>query len=352
MALEIYGTRTAAEILDDMLENVDDTIDKREGSVTHDMLAPAAIELEMLGYELDGILELGFIETSEGDFLTRRCSELGVDRKPGSYARATVKITGQAGTMINVGEQFTTAGGLAYEAIEEAVIDESGVATVEVIATEYGEDYNVGIGEINQFDAATQGIESVTNEAQATGGISEESDEDLKERYYLKVRQPVTSGNVYHYQALATEVTGVGSARVTPLHNGPGTVKVVIAGSNGGAVTPETVALAKANIDANAIIGADVTVVGVVERKIALAIKLEIASGYELAAVTENVKAAVNEYFDIASADGIIRYTQVGNAIIDVDGIIDYSGLTLDGATANITLSDETVAALGTVTIT
>ena len=43
---------------------------------------------------------------------------------------------------------------------------------------------------------------------------------------------PATSGNVYHYQQWALEVSGTGAAKVFPLADGPGTVTVLVVDSD------------------------------------------------------------------------------------------------------------------------
>ena len=60
----------------------------------------------------------------------------------------------------------------------------------------------------------------------------EETDGALLERLLFAVRQPATSGNVYHYIEWSTSVSGVGAVKVLPLWNGNGTVKVIVVDAN------------------------------------------------------------------------------------------------------------------------
>ena len=53
----MYEEVTYEEILERMLERVPDDMDKREGSLIYDALAPAAIELQIMYIELDVILK-------------------------------------------------------------------------------------------------------------------------------------------------------------------------------------------------------------------------------------------------------------------------------------------------------
>lgn len=51
-------------ILDRMLDRVPDTVDKREGSIIYDALAPAAAELAKTYMELDVVMDEAFVDTA------------------------------------------------------------------------------------------------------------------------------------------------------------------------------------------------------------------------------------------------------------------------------------------------
>lgn len=69
--------------------------------------------------------------------------------------------------------------------------------------------------------------------------IDQETDDELRARYYIKIQTPATSGNAYHYRLWSKEVSGVGDAKVYPLWNGNGTVKVLIIDSNKTGAEPD-----------------------------------------------------------------------------------------------------------------
>ena len=66
-----------------------------------------------------------------------------------------------------------------------------------------------------------KGIESVTNPTDFTNGYGEESDDDLRERYYSYLQDPPKAGNPAHYRLWAEEVDGVGYAKVYRTWKGP-----------------------------------------------------------------------------------------------------------------------------------
>ena len=65
-----------------MLDKVPNILDKREGSVIYNALAPAAVELAQKYIELDTFLDLVFVTTSSGEYLDRRAAELGFYQTP------------------------------------------------------------------------------------------------------------------------------------------------------------------------------------------------------------------------------------------------------------------------------
>lgn len=347
----MYSERTADEILDDMLDSMRDDIDKREGSIAYDMQAPATQEIEMLGFELDAILELGWVDTSQSDYLTRKCAEMGIDRKPGERALGFATFTGDMGAVIPAGTIISTVDGLGFMTDLDANIDESKTATVGVTAVEIGTEYNVSQGLIEILPADLQGVESVTNADNIDGGVDEESDESLKERYYLKVRKPITSGNIYHYRLWATEVPGISNAVVHPTWKGPGTVKVVLIGDDGRAPDPSIVDDVVTHIDENAPIGADVTVVPITEMALDISVTLTLDGDLLPDDVQAQAEQAIANYLAITADDGVVRYVQVANALLDTPGVIDLAELTVNGGMSNIAIPADTIAVVGTVTL-
>ena len=65
-------------IMNRMLESVPDTVDKREGSIIYDALAPAAAELVKCYMELDVVMDETFVDTASLQYLMLRCKERGV----------------------------------------------------------------------------------------------------------------------------------------------------------------------------------------------------------------------------------------------------------------------------------
>ena len=348
----MYSEKTANDILDEMLANVRNDVDKREGSIVYDMLAPSAHRWELVGFALDAILELGFIDTANGEYIDKRASEQGLTRKPAEHAKGTVTITGEANIEVPAGFIVFTDDGLEFSTDEIATIGAKGTVDVPCTAIVGGLESNVAIKAITQFEETALKITAVTNNEPFSGGIDEESDNELKNRYLTKVRNPVGSGNVYHYQEWALSVSGVTKARVFPLWNGNGTVKVVVTGQNGRAPSEEILTAVRDAIAANAPIGATVTVVAVKEIALSVSATVELLNGATVLDVQDAIKKAIDDYITEALAEGVVRVNRVGEAILSVDNVADYGNIKLNGSAANIPLNTEQSLYLSEVKLT
>ena len=73
-------------ILQRMLNKIPDTIDKREGSIIYDALAPASAELAQIYLELKNNIDLIFADTAVEEYLDRLCNQIGIIRKESTPA--------------------------------------------------------------------------------------------------------------------------------------------------------------------------------------------------------------------------------------------------------------------------
>jgi uncharacterized phage protein gp47/JayE len=349
-----FENETFERILERMLARIPDTIDKRQGSVVYDLLAPAAAELAQVYIEMDNVLNLGFADTTYGEYLDRRAAEQGLTRKAAVKAIGRVTFSGPDGTVIPAGTRVSTDSGtpVYFVTTTEGTIT-GGTVTVDAEAEVGGVDGNVDAGKITAVIGDLAGVVTVTNAAPFTGGINEETDEELLARYKEHVTRPQTSGNKYHYEAWAKEVPGVADARCYPRWNGNGTVKVVVVNSEKRSPSAAVVQAVRDHIEEVRPVNADVTVVGVTEVPINVSATVTLAASANSEDAEADIREKITEYFkDIAFDETIVRYTAIGNAILDANGVIDYSNLTVNGAVTNVILNDDQVPILGAVNIT
>lgn len=297
-----------------------------EGGLARNAINANSLEFENTYLEMNMMIEAVFIDTSWGIYLTMKCAEHGVDRKPATYAIGEVTFTGEKNRMIPAGTIVAVPGGNTYTTDEEANTGEEGQATVAITCTQTGAGGNVAAGLISHIPSSVPGIVSVTNKEEINDGYDEESDDALKQRYAIFIRTPATSGNKYHYYNWAMEVAGVGDCRVSPLWAGPGTVKVMIVDSNGNKASNNLIQTVFNNIENKRPVGPEITVISpnVVEVTIALSVL-----------GTLNTELLTNEITAHILKKGLdLRYLseeQVVGMIMSQSSVEDCDNLTLNG---------------------
>lgn len=353
----MFENQTEEVIKQRMLDSINNDYDKREGSFIHDTVAPAALELEQAYQALDDVVDLMKIENLEGEALAQRVYErTGIQRKKATFATGTLDITGN-GT-INSGDLFSTENGIQFASTETKTINGSG--TINIKAVVAGVSGNIPANQIKYMPVNISGITAVNNSTPTTGGYDEESDNELLQRYFERIRTPATSGNKAQYKNWAKEVTGVGDARVISLWNGDNTVKIIIIDSNKQPASNELVAAVQEYIDPGstglgdgvAPIGAKCTVVSATGKSINISFTAVKDPSYTDQQRQANVENNIKDYLkSIAFVDSTVSYAKIGALILDSPGILDYSNLSVNGGTANIEIGNEEVPVLGVVTI-
>lgn len=347
----MYEDLTVEEVKNDILSRISTDIDTREGSFVNDMISAIAYEIWRAYQSLDAIIPIAFVDETSGEYIDKRCEEYGIKRKAGTKSTTYLTISGTDGTVIPQGKVFLSSEGLEFITDENVVITD-GIAEVKATAAEIGEEYNVADGTITRQFVNLSGLTSVTNLA-ATGGTNQETDEALVKRLYEYLQKPATSGNVGHYKQWALEVDGVGNAKVTPLWNGPGTVKVLIVSNNNQPLDPEIVMNCKDHIEENRPIGANVTVKSAEGLEINVEAMLTIDNSTTVDIVKDKFESALDEYLrSIAFSSYTVVYNRIAYMLLDIKGVIDYTSLIVNGGTGNIVVDEEQVPIIGTVVVT
>lgn len=362
----MFEAQTRDEILDRLREyyasEQGTDVSSIEGTFSFDTLAANANEFEKAYAEMDLIVDAAFPQTSWGTYLDKLAEELaGLDRKAATSAIATLTITGTAGITVSASSLFASTTGISFATDDDVTIGDDGTASVTVTATTTGTDGNVAAGTITEIPVSIYGVSAVTNADAAHDGYDEETDAALLERLLFKVRQPATSGNVYHYIEWSTAVSGVGAVKVRPLWNGNGTVKIIVVDSNTDSPSEDLLQSVRDAIAEESPIGATVTVVAPTTQTVN--ISLTCTDG---TADTDAIKTALTKYFksevfgtnyediDALDDDVTISYAQIGRIILDnsdTTGVNDYSNLLVNNGTSNITVTAECLPVVGTVTI-
>ena len=332
-----YSQETYEVIRKRMLDNMSNTIDKREGSFVSNMVSPVGVEFAKYYIELDNILSIMFLEDATNEFLDKKVYDFGVYRKEGTKAHGLVQIQGQKGTRIPKGTKLLSESSLEFITLEDAWIEED-VLEVFVESVDIGLAYNIIANSKFKLEPTISGVDEITNKEGFIEGTDRETDEELRERFFEIIRRPATSGNIYHYEQWAKEIDGINQARVKPLWNGAGTVKVIVSNNNE-AVSPEIVQKCKEHIDAVRPIGAEVTVITPKLIDLTITANIYVEEGYSSTAAKLEFEENLASY--LLGCDGTIIYTRIASCLGSTTGITDYTELKVNGLTANISYDDE-----------
>ena len=83
----MFENMTFENIMDRCLARVSSSVDKREGSIVYDAIAPAAAELAILYIDLADLMDRAFPDTETGEDLTKKCQERSVFRSGRATSR-------------------------------------------------------------------------------------------------------------------------------------------------------------------------------------------------------------------------------------------------------------------------
>lgn len=333
----MYEAESQEDILKRLQQNAGSQVSSFEGTFAYDVLASNSIEFAKQEVEREEMYKSAFAETASGDYLTLIAEDHGVTRKEATQAVGNVVVKGN-GT-VPIGTLFQTEAGISFTTTTTTAVKNE--ATIPVQCTEAGTVGNVGANTITVIPMSIPGITSVTNPEAMTDGFDQESDDDLYDRFHFHVTQPATSGNCNDYIEWASSIAGVGHVKVLPIWNGPGTVKVLVTDANGEPASPTLLDKVIAYIESVRPIGPEVTVVA--PSLFDLTIKLTVTSG---SGDADYIKDMLNKYFVSRNFTGnTISYAKVGNMILTdgKTGVDDYSGLLINDATGNISVTDDQI---------
>lgn len=401
----MYESMTFENIMDRCLGRVSSSVDKREGSIVYDAISPAAAELAILYIELAYLLDRAFPDTETGEDLTKKCRERSVFRTPATNAirKGYFEDADGAGCDVEIGTRLS-GGDIDFTVTEriaagqyKLTAETAGAVGNEYVGTLFPIDYVPNLAAARLSDILIPGED-------------EESDDELRARYFASLVSQAFGGNIADYKSKIELLQGVGAVKVFPTFRGGyrpadlnpptgaaawinglsgpedclawigrvfamisagvvtvggGTVQVRFVDSEWTVPSLELVQSVQTEVDPTvnsgeglgiAPIGHVVTVKGATGTTIDVSFALTFDTGVTWASVQGAVKASIQSYFDElvrtwADVDSlVVRISQVETKVLNVAGIIDITGTTINGGTANISLASDAIPVLGVVT--
>ena len=287
-----------------MLDNVPNDIDKREGSIIYDAVAPAAMVSAQQSLSLANIIRETYIKTAQGEFLDYRAIEHGTSRYEATNAEVKAKFNDDDGNPVNVevGDRFAN---IAESPIFYTVIKANDDGTAEMQAEESGTSANSYIGQVLPVtpndNLAWAEIIEITIPAR-----DEENDEHLRARLLNTNSWVAYGGNVADYLDMTSKISDVGATQVYPVWNGAGTVKLVILNNDLMPASQTLIKKVKEEIDPEdnetqgyglAPIDHQVTVVAPETFEVNITMNVTIAENANIDTIRTNIKASLEELF-------------------------------------------------------
>jgi Uncharacterized homolog of phage Mu protein gp47 len=351
----MYESKTYDSILNSMLNRVSEELDKREGSIIYDALAPAAAELAQMYIDLDVVLQETFGDTASREYLILRAMERGITPFEASYAVGK----GVFNIAVDIGSRFSIDN---YNyAVAELIsdIDHSYKMTCETS----GAEPNYYVGTMTPIEYI-QGLTSAELTEIIVLGEDAEETEELRARYLNSFDNQAFGGNREDYIQKVTEIQGVGGCKVYRAWNGGGTVKLVIMNSDYGVPTADLITEVQTAIDPTVNSGEGlgiapidhvVTVVSADEQAINISTTITYASGWDFTEAESYINEELDDYFlelnkTWQSVDNIIvRISQIESRLLDLEGIIDIYDTTINGSSSNYVVAANSIVVRGDI---
>ena len=363
-----FDSYTYANLLSRALEHVDDKLDKREGSVIFDALAPACYELAEMYLALKRSYHDNYILTANDVFLDLRMSEHGIYRRQSTFAIRKGIFSSVDGEPMEVpiGSRFSAIRStepLIFKVTDIFYQDDVAIPGTYTLTCEaYGSVGNAWSGELLPIDYIHNLGTAFLSEGAVISARDRESDEDARERYIYEVNHPSFGGNVSQYREWIKSIGGVGKVQIYPIHNGGGTVLVSVVDNMLNPVSDEFANNLAQQLDPEnaqgdkgsglglAPIGHCVTVSAPSLKIINISARIIPQSGYSLSQLKETITANCTEYIenlanDWDKADDMNKYAlivyiaQINAAIISIRGVANVTEITVNGSSDDCVLT-------------
>ena len=347
-------------LMEQKLDMVDDRRDKRQGSLIYDALAPNAAETAAFYTELELLEDRTFADTAVGEDLTRRATERGIVRKD------AVKATFYGSFLDENGGEFIVGKGSRFflEEFYYTVVGKEADGKYVLECETAGACGNQYLGNLVPVETMA-GLAEATLTELRTDGEDVEADEELRKRYFASFEADAFGGNVADYRRRVTSLQNVGGVKVYPVWQGGGTVKTVIIDQGWRSPGETELADLQAQIDPEkrgegygiAPIGHRVTAEGVTEVSCNISFELTLAEEAVMETVLEEIRESFEEYLEelrkswADSTHLTVRISYLESRILEVDGVVDTAGCSINGGDSNLVLGENEVPVLGEIEV-
>lgn len=406
--MSLFEDRTYENLLSSALDRVGPTLDKREGSMLYNGVAPAMAELAQLYIGLDFVFTATYIATAPRDYLIERAKDRGLSPKAASAAvfRAEFNIEVPIGARFSCEDlNFTVTERMASADTETGLSHKVVCDTVGSVAN----DYTGALIPIEYIDGLTYAVLAEL----LIPGDDEEDTEVFRQRVMDALQSQMFGGNQADYKQKVLSIDGVAAVKVHPVWNADvspaelipseavqswftsgmsgvtdtgtkawitavydaavnkkltvgGTVRVVIMAADGSTPSQMLIDTVQSALDPTqnagegmglAPIGHVVLVDGIGLTTVNITSAITLASGWSWENAKPYIEDVVQGYFDELAENWestqnlVVRISQIESRILQscASIVTDIADTKLNGAAANITLSEDNIPVLGTL---
>lgn len=345
----MYENQTYETILDRTLSRVATDIDKREGSIIMNSVAPVSAEHANIYIQLDGIIQDGYADTATRPYLIQRCKERGII--PHEATKAVLK--GKFNMEIPIGSRFSL-NDLNYIAKEFIEVSED-FYYYQMECEQVGTDGNKHFGEITPIEFINSDFEGFLVEL-LIPAEDEEDTEKLRARYFSSLKSSAFGGNKQDYIEKTHNIEGVsiGGVVPVPVWNGGGTVKLLIIDGEYNKASTLLISTVQNAVDPNidgtgtgfAPIGHTVTVDTAKEVEIFISTSMVFTEGQSWDSVKAEAEQVIKDYLLSMrkvweNGNLVVRLSQVETRLLNLDAVLDISDTKIGRAVTQ--LSDENI---------
>ena len=353
----MYEDQTYEEILNRSLKRVATDVDKREGSLVMNAVAPVSAEHANIYILLDGIIKNAYADTAIREYLIPRCKERGIVPYEATYA----VLKGKFNMEIPIGSRFNLDE-LNYKA--SAFIENAeGFFYYQMECETAGTEGNKYFGALSSIEYIDKDLEGELVEL-LIPAEDEEDTEALRERYLNSFDSNPYGGNKQDYREKTNALEGVGGTIPIPVWDGGGTVKLIIIDSDYNVASDTLVAYVQGKMDpvpqgtgsGIAPIGHTVKVVPAVEKTVTVKATITLNAGYTWSQIQPKAEEAIEAYLlelrkIWEKEEGLIVYiSQIESRLLNLEGIQDITGTRINNVESNLELAKEELPVFGGVT--
>ena len=342
----MFEDMTYENILEDALSKVETDIDKRQGSVIFDALAPACAEIAQIYVKLENMLNSTFADTASREYLILRAKEIGIEPYSATYSICK----GVFNTNVPIGSRFN------IDKINFVVTEKISDKQYKLKCETSGTEGNNHIGTLIPIDYISN-LTSASLTEVLIAGENEEDTESFRQRYFDEVKSTALNGNKGSYKAWVNAIEGVGMAKAERSGTG-GKVNVYVTTPDLTTPSSELLNTIKEKLDPKAQeglgaglapIGHIVTVMGAKTTNLTISVTLTLKVGYTKEGIKPTILAILNSYIEKVNQkwenESITIYSaQLLVEILNISAIENITSLTINSGSYIMAPSNSLVA--------